>query len=100
MDPTRPIDSKKAAIRPAGQKAAGPMGAATNASTTSQVGSTKGGVSLEFSDLGLSRSEARRIDGQRLEALKDAVANDSYEVDADSLARRILDDALGPENLE
>jgi len=100
MDPTRPIDSKKTAIRPAGQKTAGPMGAAANASTPSQVGSAKGGVSLELSDLGLSRTEARRIDNQRLEALKDAIANDTYEVDADALSRRILDDALGPENLE
>jgi anti-sigma28 factor (negative regulator of flagellin synthesis) len=100
MDPTRPLDTKKTPIRPAGQKTAGPTGAATNAHTTSQVGSAKSGVSLELSDLGLSRTEARRIDSQRLEALKEAIANDTYEVDADALSRRILDDALGPENLE
>jgi len=98
MDPTRPLDPKTTVIRPASQKAAGALGAAANAPPISQAGSAKGSVSLEISDLGLSRTEARRIDSQRLDALKDAIANDTYEVDADSLARRILDDALGPEN--
>jgi anti-sigma28 factor (negative regulator of flagellin synthesis) len=59
-----------------------------------------GSVSLEVSEAGLGRAEARTIDAQRLEALREAIHSDSYEVDPDALARRILDDALGPEAFE
>jgi len=103
MDPTRPnrpIDPNKSAMRAVGNKAAGALGAAANASGTAQAGEARSGVSLELSDTGLSRAEARRIDSQRLEFLKEAIANDTYDVSPDALARRILDDALGPESYE
>lgn len=100
MDPTRPIDPKKT-LRPSpnGPKVAGGQGVASAAPNGGPGSATPGGsgVSLDVSDLGLSRAEIRRIDSQRLEALKDAIANDRYEVDADALARRIIEDALGLE---
>lgn len=99
MDPTRSIDPKKT-LRPAAQKPAAPAAGPTTASGARPASSTGDHVSVEVSDVGFAKAEARRIDAQRLEALREAVNSGSYEVDPDALARRIVDDALGPEAYE
>lgn len=99
MDPTRSIDPKKT-LRPAGQKPAAGAPGPTTASGARPASTTGDHVSVEVSDVGLARAEARRIDAQRLEALREALKSGTYEVDPDALARRIVDDALGPEAFE
>lgn len=99
MDPTRSLDPKKT-LRPLGQKPLGATGGPTTAPAARPATQSGEAVSLEVSDLGLGRTEAKKLDAQRLEALREAINSDSYEVDPDALARRILDDALGPEAFE
>jgi flagellar biosynthesis anti-sigma factor FlgM len=99
MDPTRSIDPKKT-LRPPGQKPTAPTAGPTTASGARPASSSGDQVSVEVSDVGFARAEAKRIDAQRLEALREALSSGTYEVDPDALARRIVDDALGPEAFE
>lgn len=100
MDPLRPIDSKK----PTPSLGLKGVGAPAGAAATGEAGTrpaTQGdegdATSIALSTRAWTSSEARRLDTQRLEALALELAEDRYQVDPEALARRILDDALGPE---
>ena len=54
-------------------------------------------LTLDLATVGNARTEAKRLDTQRMQAIRDDVQNDRYEVDPDALAQRIVEDALGPE---
>jgi len=99
MDPTR-LDSKRSptvqSLRTNGS-AQGRTPAVTGEVATAGKGAsavveTRGGGLAET-----ARSETQRLDRSRLDELSARIESGNYHVDADALAERILDDALGPE---
>lgn len=102
MNPTRPIDAKKPTLA-TGTRA---VGGATAPNRGAEVAETDGraavdaSLTLDLATVGNARAEAKRLDTQRLQALRDEVQGDRYHVDPDALARRIVEDALGPEPSE
>lgn len=102
MNPTRPIDAKKPALA-TGTRA---VGSATAPSRVAEISEADGraavdaALTLDVATVGNARAEAKRLDTQRLQALRAEVQSDSYHVDPEALARRIVEDALGPEPSE
>ena len=97
MDPTRPVDSKP--VTKVGAKAIGQSSKVTDATHpgdegkgATQLADTLGDASKAIET---AKAETKRIDAARLAGIRDSLASGSYEVDADALADRILDDAFG-----
>lgn len=103
MDPTRPIDSKKPtpSLGLKGVASSAAAAATAEASTRSATRGDDGdAASIALSTQAWTAGEARRLDTQRMQALALELAEDRYQVDPEALARRIVDDALGPEGDE
>jgi len=101
MNPTRPIDTKKPGITTVVRGVATPAGAAKVADVTAGAKAMpESAISVDLSLTSRVRADAHRIDAQRLQSLKQAVTDGTYEVDNEALAKRIVEDALGPEVAE
>ncbi len=100
MDPTRPVETKL--IREPGRKPIGRTAKVADATTAGAKGSQDAAqVASSVADaqraIEAGKAEAKAVDSARLEEIRLAVSSGKYEVDADALADRILDDALGAE---
>jgi flagellar biosynthesis anti-sigma factor FlgM len=95
MVPTNPLDRKTARPTPGAVS----LRATRSAGSTAVGDSAEDGpaVQMESGLSALARATAGRLDRERLATLREAVRNGTYEVDAKSLAKRIVDDAVGPE---
>ncbi len=100
MDPTRPVETTL--IREPGRKPIGRVGKLNDATTAAAKGGQEADqVASSVADaqraISAGKAEAKAVDSARLEELRLAVSSGRYEVDADALADRILDDAIGAE---
>jgi len=99
MDPTRPIDTQP--IREPGSTVVGQIKRVADVTEETPQQDKAADVSISVLDAGraieLAKAEAARIDAAELASLRDAVAEGRYAIDADLLAERILDDAIGEE---
>ncbi|PKN54051.1 MAG: hypothetical protein CVU56_28580 [Deltaproteobacteria bacterium HGW-Deltaproteobacteria-14] len=99
MDPTRPISSKP--IPEPGARNVGRVPKVPHA--TSQTGGGPAAAEVAASVAGAHKAleaghaAASKEDSVTLSELREAFENGTYTVDADALADRILDDALGDE---
>ncbi|PIE17285.1 MAG: flagellar biosynthesis anti-sigma factor FlgM [Proteobacteria bacterium] len=101
MDPTRPVDSKL--IREPGRKPIGRVSKVNDATTAAAKGSQDAtqvadSVATAQRAIAAGKAEAKSVDSARLEELREQVSSGRYHVDAEALADRILDDALGSED--
>ena len=98
MNPSRPIDTNKPVVASGARAVAGapavPHVESAAESEPSDVGESE---TVVLSSAASAGREAMRLDAQRLASLKQAVADGSYHVDAQAMAKRIVEDALGPE---
>lgn len=100
MDPTRPISAKP--VREPGSRAVSRTNPVPD--TTRQAGSRSAtDVAESVQDasraIAAGREETRRLDDSSLDALRADYESGRYQVDADALADRMLDDAFGEEEL-
>jgi flagellar biosynthesis anti-sigma factor FlgM len=95
MVPTNPLDRKTARSAPG----AGVVRGARSAALARPGEGAEDGpaVQVESGLSALARAATGRLDRERLASLREAVRNGTFEVDAKSLAKRIVDDALGSE---
>ncbi len=97
MEPTRPTDG--ASLR--NIQASRGSDAAQVKETTDEALAERAGddiadsVELSAEALDVGRAEVARLDGARLESIRQAIAAGDYDVDAGALADRLLDDAFG-----
>jgi len=95
MVPTNPLDRKTPRTS---SSATGLRGLRAPANAASAPSPDDGpAVQVENSFSALARASTARLDKARLAALREAVRNGTYEVDARALAERMVDDAIGSE---
>lgn len=100
MNPTRPIDTKKPVVATGARGVAGasPVPHASGAAGAQRAGL---GETVELSSAARAGAEGHKeIDAERMQALRQAVADGSYQIDVHALAKRIVEDALGQEATE
>jgi flagellar biosynthesis anti-sigma factor FlgM len=97
MVPTNPLDRKTPRTSTHSTGLRGARGLSPSSSTSAQPSEDRPAVQVENSFSALARASTSRLDKARLAALREAVRNGTYEVDARALADRMVDDAIGSE---